>query len=501
MATTAPHIKDLSAALKHAQALEQGGSREEARAALEDILAWAPDCVPALYNLGLFAAQKNRFREAENYFARVHALQPADPVIIANLAIARAETGDIAGAAALSDKIRAAAPPVQVLARLGGMFRHAGLFDIAEATFRDALRADPHSVAVWFGLHRLKTFTQGDPDIAAMEKIHARAATLTPDDRMKLEFCLGKAYLDAGDAAKAFAHLGQGNRLKRETLKGFDVGMFERYIDSAITLFDETLVKKIAGNGVTGTAPIFIIGMPRSGSTLAEQILASHPDVTGIGEAKCLAQSIPYFPNEEVRGFFAPQQVSITRKLVDSLDAPTLAAIGTKYLALSRELAPGAKRIADKMLFNHFWVGIIFSALPDAKVVHCTRDPADIALSLWQLLFPAGMPWVYDQRDIARYYIAYKKLMAHWDKLFPGRIFEANYETMVQDQEGETRRMLDYCGLPFDERCLQFHKSERQVKTASATQVRQPIYKTSVRKWEKYREHLAPLLETLEQGK
>lgn len=499
MANTAPHINDLQAALRAAQALEQGGKREEARAALAAILAHAPACLPALYNLGLFAAQRNDFREAESFFARAHAIMPQDAGVMANLAIARAELGDTAGATALTEKIRAAAPPVDVLARLGGMFRHAGLFGMAQDTLRAALKTDPFFVPAWFALHRLKTFSAGDPDIAAMERVQAKAAQLSADDRMKIEFCLGKAYLDSGETAKAFAHFDEGNRQKRATLQGFDVGMFEKYVDSAIRLFDKDLVARLGDKGgARGTAPIFIVGMPRSGSTLTDQILSSHPDVTSIGEAKCMAQSIPFFANAEVPGFFAPKQPSITQRLTDSLTPEAVTAIGRRYLALSQAQAGGAKRISDKMLFNHFWVGMIFAALPDAKIVHCTRDPADIALSLWQLLFPAGMPWVYDQRDIARYYLAYKKLMAHWAKLYPGRIFEANYETMVANQESETRRLLDFCGLPFDARCLDFHESARQVKTASATQVRQPIYKTSVRKWEKYRDHLQPLLETLE---
>ncbi|MEZ0261944.1 MAG: sulfotransferase [Alphaproteobacteria bacterium] len=501
MANTAPHINDLSAALRNAQALEQAGKRDEARAALASILGYAPACLPALYNLGLFTAQRGDFREAESFFARAHAAAPQDSGVMANLAIARAELADAAGALALSEKIRAAAPTAEVLVRLGGMFRHAGLFEMAQDTLRAALKTDPFFVAAWFGLHRLKTFSKDDADIAAMERLHARAAQLPPDDRMKLEFCLGKAYLDAGDAAKAFAHFASGNSLKRATLQGFDIGQFESYIDNAIRLFDKGLVARLGDKGgVTGTAPIFIVGMPRSGSTLADQILSSHPDVTSIGEARCMVQSLPFFPNAEVPGFFAPKQASITQQLTDSLTPENVTAIGKRYLALSQAQVPGAKRIADKMLFNHLWVGMIFAAMPDAKIVHCTRDPADIALSLWQLLFPAGMPWVYDQRDIARYYLAYKKLMAHWNELYPGRIFEANYETMIANQETETRRLLDFCGLSFDESCLQFHQNARQVKTASATQVRMPIYKTSVRKWEKYRDHLGPLLETLEAG-
>jgi hypothetical protein len=260
-------------------------------------------------------------------------------------------------------------------------------------------------------------------------------------------------------------------------------------------------VRKWRGKGSCRDAsPIFIIGMPRSGSTLVDQILSSHPEVSSAGETAILPQSIRSFASEETRGLFGMKQPSITQQLVGALSPALLDDIAAKYLERTKAISGGARRVVDKMLFNYFSTGLIRLALPEAKIIHTTRDPVDIGLSLWRLNFGPGMQWCYDQRDIARYYLSYKKVMAHWNKIFPGEIFEANYETVVAQQEQQTRRLLEYCGLPWDDRCLDFHKTERQVKTASAAQVRKPIYASSAGKWKKYERYLGPLIEGLKAG-
>ena len=262
-------------------------------------------------------------------------------------------------------------------------------------------------------------------------------------------------------------------------------------------LFDKDAVDKLRGAAKNDSArPIFIVGMPRSGSTLVDQILSSHPLAASIGESKYLRRCIPVYPNAEVPGLFAKGQPSITKAFMENLSGH-LAPIAAKYLSLTDKAGQGRVVLADKMLFNYLWLGIIRLALPNAKIVHCTRDPRDIGLSLWQLAFPGGMQWTYDMQDIARYYRAYEKLMAHWNAVFPGGIHEANYETMVGNQEDETRRLLSFCNLPWDDRCLGFHESLRMVKTSSAAQVRQPIYAGSVAKWKKYEKYLQPLVAAL----
>ena len=325
----------------------------------------------------------------------------------------------------------------------------------------------------------------------------SKAANLPPQEKMKLEFILGKACLDTGDAEKAFAHYAEANRLKRATYKVFSIEKFEAYADSIIRLFTPALIEKHKGAGNPSARPVFIVGMPRSGSTLTDQIVSSHPQAASMGEMNFLQHSLPVFANTDVPDYFSANIPSVNSALIEKLSPALLQDIARKYLAATDRFAGGAAHLVDKMLFNYLWVGVIRLALPNAKIIHCTRDPIDMGLSIWQLSFQGSIPWAYDQSEIGRYYKAYRKVMAHWEKLFPGDIFEANYETMVAEQESETRRLLAFCGLPFDNACLNFHQSTRKVSTASATQVRQPIYKDSVKKWKKYEQYLKPLIDAV----
>lgn len=274
---------------------------------------------------------------------------------------------------------------------------------------------------------------------------------------------------------------------------------FENYVDRVISLFDESVVEKLKGSVAEEDTkrPIFIIGMPRSGSTLVDQILLSHPMVGSIGESPILARCIPIFEEENSKGVSAGTPV-VNQAFIENLDADLLKQIGQDYLSKTAEYEADRPYLADKMLFNFLWVGLLRLALPGAKIIYCTRDPVDIGLSIWQNLFAkTGMLWAYDQNQIGRFYLAHRKIMAHWEKLFPGDIYEANYERIVNNQEEESRKLIEYCGLPWDDQCLRFFETERRVKTASAEQVRRPIYKDSMKKWKKYEPYLGELIETL----
>ncbi|MEZ0222982.1 MAG: sulfotransferase, partial [Alphaproteobacteria bacterium] len=201
--------------------------------------------------------------------------------------------------------------------------------------------------------------------------------------------------------------------------------------------------------------------------------------------------------NKEVPDFISPGRPSITHEFLQKMDGPMLDTIASRYLAEMEPFAHGAKRVVDKMLFNFFWVGVIRLAMPEARIVHCMRDPVDIGLSIWQLNFGDEIAWAYDQKEIGRYYRSYEKLMSHWRKLFPGEFYDIRYEDVVADQEGQSRKLLEFCDLPWDDCVLKFHESTRQVKTASVTQVRKPIYKDSVKKWKKYEKHLKAMIETM----
>lgn len=489
------------AGLKAAQMLAMQGRESEAEETLKSVLRADPSCAIALYQLGVFAAKREDNDTAEDYFKKAQKLAPRAPDIILAIALLRLEQGRHDEAATLAGEAAALSAAPETLTRIGNLYREAGAMDKAQECFERALQAKPGYIHALYGLRPIVKFTAQDAAFKQLQELDARKNNLPPPERILLAFTLGKALMDAGQEDEAFAQYEAGNRLKRKTLGGFDVSLFEEYADNITRLFTKDIVEKFAGRDAeAGKHAVFVVGMPRSGSTLVDQIISSHPQATSIGEAKTLGKCIPCFPHAEISGLFAPGQPSITQAFIDSLSIEMLDGIAKDYARQTLPHAKGAKAVVDKMLFNYLWAGVIRLAMPGAKIIHCTRDPADIGLSLWQICFPSGMQWTYDQTDIARYYRAYNKVMAHWEALFPGDIYIANYEKMVAGQEEETRKLLDFCGLPWDDACLSFHESKNRVQTASAAQVRRPIYKSSVAKWKKHEKHLTELVKALEDG-
>ncbi|MEZ0261946.1 MAG: sulfotransferase [Alphaproteobacteria bacterium] len=495
--TAKPNKIQISNALREADLLLQKGDHAKAYGIFEKVLASDPANVSAAYNLGILHHQKGKLDEAERYFNKALTAAPRDADTIISLALVVIDKGDIGQALKLSARACEIEPSARILSKAGGIEREAGNLDAARALYEKAMRQDPLYTQAYAGYGAVQKFQPDSEPFRLLMGAAAKAGSLPPPEQMKLGFILGKAYLDAGDAEKAFAHYAEANRLKRATYKVFSIEKFEAYADSIIRLFTPALVEKLKGAGNPSARPVFIVGMPRSGSTLTDQIVSSHPQAASMGEMNFLQHSIPVFPNADVPDYFSANIPNVNAELVTLLSPAMLQDIAKKYLAATDKFAGSSARLVDKMLFNYLWVGLIRLALPNAKIIHCTRDPIDMGLSIWQLSFQGSIPWAYDQTEIGRYYKAYRKVMAHWEKLFPGDIFEANYETMVVNQEEETRRLLEFCGLPFDEACLNFHQSTRKVSTASASQVRQPIYKDSVKKWKKYEKHLQPLIDAV----
>jgi len=237
--------------------------------------------------------------------------------------------------------------------------------------------------------------------------------------------------------------------------------------------------------------PIFVLGMPRSGTTLVEQIIASHPMVHGAGELQKL--------NDVILTFREPNGKTIPfPEFVPALDAAALKQIGARYVMSVRKLAPTNERVTDKMPSNYYFVGLIHLALPNSKIIHVVRDPIDTCFSCFRKLFVSGQNHTYDLGELGRYYRRYEVLMAHWRRVLPrDRILHVRYEEVIADLEGQARRIISHCGLPWDDRCLSFHEMIRPVRTASATQVRQPIYKNAIGRWRVYEEQIEPLLSAL----
>ncbi len=490
----------INTGIKTARELNKKGMHAEAQKLYDSILAYEPDNLHVLIDLGLDAQDKGDFDRAEDYFARAIQSDGNNPEALVGMALTKLDQGELRYALKLGDKAAKMQHSPYVMCRLGLLYREAGKLDAAEKHLTAAIEQLPEYVPAYYSLYMVRKFGADAPYLDRLQAVEKKKDTLSIDDRMKLEFTLGKAYFDLGESDKAFAHYAEGNKIKRGSIN-YLPELHEKYIDSVIRLFDEKTVKQFKNAGsVTSDRPIFVVGMMRSGSTMVDQILSSHPQCGSIGESKILAHSIPAYQNVEVPNYVKKGLPSITQKFMDDMSPAMLDGIGNKYLELMDRIAGKEPRIIDKMLYSYIWAGLLRLALPNAKIINTSRDPVDTGLSIWTLLFREGAYFAYDQKEIGRYYLAYKKLMNHWNALFPGEIYEASYEKMVADQETETRKLLDFCNLPFDERCLRFHESERQVKTASQAQVRQPIYKDSVKKWKKYEQHLQPLIETLQKG-
>jgi len=495
-----------AAAIRSAEALLEQKKWAEAADVYKAILKEQPDNAAALYNLGGLlagfpsgaAALPDELEQAAVCFTRCLKHAPRDADTKAALAFVRMAQGRVEDALALLDEARRCDPSLKMLSRMGHHYRHASEKEKAEDCFNEALRRNPAFANAYYGLSSQKSLTVDSRHFPRLLAL-AQRADLSADERIYAEFALASCYLASGDTDKAFAHYAEANRLKRSAYHGYSIDRFERHANNLPRLFSKDFMDKFRGKGrATGRRHIFIVGMPRSGSTLVDQILSSHPGAGSIGEAPYLNKSLPPLPPGELPGLALSDGSSLSRNLVSGMSPAMLEDIAQKYQSLVKAFGGKNDRIVDKMLFNYLWVGIIRLALPEAKIIHCTRDPRDIGLSIWQLLFTADMPWAYDLGDIGRYYNGYRKIMAHWNSILPGDIHEVNYETLVQDQEGQTRKLLDFCGLPWDDRCLRFYETKRAVQTASHSQVRRPVYKDSLAKWKKYEKHLEPLINALD---
>jgi tetratricopeptide (TPR) repeat protein len=313
---------------------------------------------------------------------------------------------------------------------------------------------------------------------------------LTDHDREKIHYALGKIYDDCKEYDKAFAHYQRANTLQGEHFN-YNRATQERWTDNTITFFDRDYFAKHAHLGTRIQRPIFIIGMPRSGTTLTEQILASHPQVAGAGELvyfSCIAGNLPYLlGNKDPYPYF-----------YRALDGHVCEKIISHYLALLDRHSTTDRFVTDKMPFNYQNLGLIRLLFPDAPIIHCRRDPLDVCLSIYFQFFRSEHDYATDLLNIGHKYMQYARLMAHWRKVLPGPFMESRYDELIANQELCSRELVAFCGLDWDESCLAFYNKQRDVRTASDWQVRQPLYSGSVRRWQHYEKYLGPLRKLLE---
>ena len=472
-------------------ALNELGRHREAMARLEQALARKPNFAEAHSNLALVLQRIGDHEQAIIRYKTALDLKPNSPEVHNNLGHSLQVLDRWEEAIAQFQRALALRSDyAEAHVNLGRAQKALGRIAEARQCFETAIALSPKRGSFYLHLAECTTFGPGDPHLHAMEKLATEDSSLSLDERVNLHFALGSALADVARHDLSFEHFRTGNALKRKQIV-YDEATFMAKIDRIRTVFTPELMRARAGLGDSSTVPVFIVGMSRSGSTLVEQILASHPDVFGAGELDHFAQVVQSVRRADGAPFDYPEGVP-------ELPGAVLREIGGRYQERLGRRAPAARRISDKMPYNWFFAGLIHLALPNARIIHTRRDPVDTCLSCFSTLFNVGHDWSYELAELGRHYRAYATTMAHWRAvLAPGTMLEVCYEDVVGDLEGQARRILDYCGLAWDGACLNFHRSQRPVKTASAAQVRRPLYQSSVGRWRIHAERLQPLLDAL----
>jgi tetratricopeptide (TPR) repeat protein len=450
-------------------------------------LAKRPSDPALLNNLGNALIAANRPQEAIEKLEKALKARPRFPEALCNSARALRQLGRGEDALRAYERCEAIAPD-HAPARIGRnrALLELGRADEAVAGLRAFLEEKPRSVSAYALLARARKFGPGDPEPERVEALLTDPGLRTAD-RIPLAYAAAKMADDLGDCDRAIAHLKSANRMRTGVA---DPDYYRDRVDAIISTFTRPFLEERAGWGDPSDLPVFIVGMPRSGTTLTEQILASHPLVRGAGELETLTR----LAGELRKATGAPEPYpQAARKL-----GPELARdFGARYVEEVRRLGPGASRVTDKMPHNFEQLGLIALLLPKARVIHCRRDPVDTCLSCYMHQFQDRHAYNRDLRALGLYYRQYERLMAHWREALPSPPLDIRYEELVADPERHIRRLLDHCGLPWDDRCLAFHETRRSVVTPSTWQVRQPLYTGSVGRWRRYERHLGPLLEAL----
>ena len=372
----------------------------------------------------------------------------------------------------------------------GVCLKSVGRLEEAKRQLLKTLELAPNAFGVYANLADLEKFTPDNPQFKAMESIFAKAEDSATDLYLPLHFAIGKAYDDVGEFEKAFQHFKVGATLKRAKLKYDELQAFA-FFDFIREVFNAEFFAKKPFEGRSSSVPVFIIGMPRSGSTLVEQVLSNHPETFGAGEIKEFSRQL-----NSLRGRFPglPRYPHIAQRM----NAAQYGLVADGYLSKITALAPKAARITDKLLTNYYFVGILHTMFPNARFIHTKRNPVDTCLSAYTKLFKDDMPHSYDLGELGRYYRKYEELMAHWNAVLPPGVMKTIvYEEVVSDLPKMARELIDFVELPWNESCLNFHELDRPVRTASVVQVRKPVYSSSVGRFRRYGKELKPLIDAL----
>ncbi len=447
-----------------------------------------PKDIDAHYNLGLAYTDAKDYPKAITAYRRALKINPMHGLSWNNLGSALEQQGDKEGALkAYSKAVELNESHAEAQNNQGAIFSELGKLDEARSAFEAAIAASPHFVEAHYNISSLKTYTKQDPHLQQLEEIVGDQASLNDDAKIRYNFALGKALEDTAQYDRAFASYEIGNRLQHALLP-MDESNADALVDDILKVFSKEFFEKRQDWTGNSKSPIFIVGMPRSGTTLLEQILSTHPAVYGAGELMDLNEVIAKLTKAADSGWFS--------KYSEHLSEKDIQALGAEYTKRVWALSPKSQWITDKMPANFFYIGLIYLAFPNAKIIHAMRDPMDSCFSCYSRLFNDTMEFAYDLQTLGRYYNRYIRLMDHWHSVLPkDRILDLHYEELVENTEEQARRILEYVGIPWDPKCLDFHQNKRIVKTASVAQVRKPIYKTSVARWRHFEKHLQPLMQ------
>lgn len=441
-----------------------------------------------LTSMGIQLLQTRQFEQALSLLNRAIETRPGNGST--HQAIGDAHMGlHQTDAAARAFKQALAIDPDLANAHMGLGFAQRSLGQFAEAgeSFRRALRISPGNVMIY--THLAGTGVAGEPEIAQLQALLA-SGKLNPDERLAAGFALGKFLDDSGQYDDAFAHFAAANAAVKVSCqrqgRGFSAALLQAEVDRKVQTFNASFFRAVEQWGNASDLPVFVVGMPRSGTSLVEQILASHSKVFGAGELSDIDSLARKFPPIVTPGTPPWDPMTIKRE-------------ADLHLQRLQERGPAASRVVDKLPANLFHLGLIATLFPNARVLLCRRDPRDTCLSCYfQWFANNGLPFSYDLKDCATQSLEQERLEAHWLEHLPLRILPVQYEDLVADLETHSRRMVDFLGLEWEPECLAFHTTQRNIRTASVWQVRQPIYNSSVGKWRHYEKHLGPLLKMLD---
>jgi tetratricopeptide (TPR) repeat protein len=479
---------DVAAIRLMAQLAARLGRYKDSEALLRRAIELAPGFTVARSNLAGVLYRQNRFEDAVEILGSVLAEQADDAGGQSLMAAALGRIGEYDEALALYDELTARFPAhAKLWMSYGHVLKTVGRQDDGIAAYRSALDVEPTLGEVWWSLANLKTVKFDAADLAAMQAALA-TPNLSDEDRLHLHFALGKAFDDQREAATSFDHYAKGNAIRHAQLD-YDPKVATDHVDAIIKRFTPEFVAARAGQGNPSPDPIFILGMPRAGSTLIEQILSSHSQIEGTME-------LPDMPALALREGKAVPSGWV--KAVAEMAPERFAELGAEYLQRTQvQRKTDRPFYIDKLPNNWVYTGLIHLILPNAKIIDARRHPLDCCFSNFRQHFAKGQAFSYALDDMGRYYADYVRAMAHIDTVLPGRVHRVIHERLVDDPESEVRALLDYLAVPFEEGCLSFYENKRAVRTASSEQVRRPINRDGMEQWKPYEAWLGPLKEAL----